>query len=305
MRLITLDRMSEEYSSSLKRLESWGVRVVGTRLDTYCKLLKNANAQERDGDESHQSDERFRNAIVEASDVIDITRLDSSLFVGSHVLEKLKQISGGNEFAEDEGADPGRDYAFEFACARDVHEHGHFGGFSSSAGDLLVSPGLWPIENKRISSLTKLEQRIRKARDQLQCGFKAGGPPGLIALDLSRPIRRTHGHLAAVSDDALIEATSKTLSAYIGKHLMRAIRPEDAARLGVLGIMVRYVSVGTAGDTSRIRRSTTWQLVSLHNDHSAENKLFLNIAALCGSAPIVDGTLEELVSARASMFSRQ
>ena len=179
---------------------------------------------------------------------------------------------------------------------------GQFGGFATSVGDVLIAPGLWPIENKRISSLARLALRTRKARDQLQRGFELGGPPGLIALDLSRPIRRRYGHLIESSDDALAEATSRTLTAYIGEHLMLALRPEDIARPGVLGIMVRYVSVGTSGDVSQIRRSTTWQLVSLHTDNSVENELFLKIAALCGSLPIVLGAKDELLSARASIF---
>lgn len=302
MRLMTLDDLVEEYSKALARLESWGVRVRGTRLDAYLKRLQRAASRELAGEETHQADDGFRNALIEASDIIDLARLDRELLADDHVLEKLRHVSDRREFAEDEGHDAARDYAFEFACAGELHASGRFAGFSTGAGDVLVAPDRWPVEVKRVSSLDRLRQRLRKARDQLQRGFEAGSPPGLIAVDLSRPIRRVHGHLAAESDHALVEATSRTLTAYIGEHLIGQLDPDDLARPGVLGIMVRYVSVGTAGAASSVRRSTTWQMVCLHPDGSPENDLFLRAGVLGGSAPIVDGTVEELFAARYSIL---
>lgn len=297
MQLMTLDYLVADYVQALVRLESWGVRVQNTRLATYLKLLRHAADRERAGDERHQADERFRNAVIEAADIVDIARLDGAMFEDDHVIGKLNRISDGREFADDEGPDQARDCAFEFACAGDLHAQGRFGGFSVDVGDVLVASGLWPVECKRISSLDRLPQRLRKARDQLQRGFETGSPPGFIAIDLSRPIRRAHGHLAAPSDEALCEATSTMLTAYLREHLMHALDPGEIARPGVLGAMVRHVSVGTAGEIANIRRSTTWQVVCVHADDTAENALFLDVAVLGGPVPMIPGTREELFSA--------
>src|SRR5687768_16526120 len=83
--------------------------------------------------------------------------------------------------------DPARNYAFEFSTAATAARHGRLIGFQS--GDLEVGPPPVPIECKRVSSLKRLGSNLAGARAQLV----SGGRAGIIAIDISTPIRQERG----------------------------------------------------------------------------------------------------------------
>jgi hypothetical protein len=291
--LFPLSDLRDQYAAALEWLKRQGVRVDGTRLARYLRTLTDAESAEQRGIEEHQTDPTFVNAIAEAADIIDVAKLDPAFFSDHHAAEKLRRISHGREIMPPDEADPAHDYAFEFATAWTLHEVDRFGGFSPHAGDLAIAPNGWPVECKRISSLARLEARLREARDQLQCAVAAGDPPGLTAIDLSTPIRAAQGHVSAADDDGLLEISSRQLTAYIGRYVLREDWLNALSRPENLGICVRYVSIGFSGDRASIRRNTIWQACCLHPEGSPENDLFLQLAAHCGRGELTDGTRED------------
>lgn len=295
--LLPLADFRQQYENALQTLASYGVKVSGTRLARYRTILRTAETQEACRIESHQGDLTFLNALVESAEVIKIAELDGQWFTADEVVRKLGKISHGPEVMAPEGFDHGRDCAFEFSTAAVLQTQGRFGGFSELGGDLTISAERSPAECKRISSLRCLEKRLREGRQQLDELVLAGSPPGVIAIDLTRPMRLALGPIVAADNDQLIEESQQRLAAYLERHVLREKHHKALAASSTLGILVRYVAVGIAGDLANVRTSTIWQACSLHPDTSEENRIFENLAVGFGPGPLRSGTREELIAA--------
>jgi hypothetical protein len=282
---IGLADFSQQFDDAVRHLQALGVRIGGTRIDRYQAILRRAVAAEARGNVRHQTDPWFVNAVVEASELIDISTLETSELVGDHVREKVLALASGPDVVAPNGNDPARDYGFEFTTAARAKANGWLRGFPE-IGDVSVGQTeSAPVECKRISSLKKIAHRLKDARDQLEAGVRAGLGAGVIALDLTRPIRLHQGPIAAEDEDSLVESAERQLTAYVARRLMRPYFG-DLQRPGVLGVLVRYVAVGTAGDPGNIRRSTVWQACSLYPDESNENQQFLAIGRFLGPEPV-------------------
>jgi hypothetical protein len=303
MILLSLGDFQSQLDAAAKKLQRLGVRIGGTRIARYQKIIGKALTAESQGNIAHQSDPSFVNALIESSELIDIAALDEHYFAEHHVREKLLRLSSGPEVMAPEGNDPGRNYSFEFSTAARASANGRLHGFAGS-GDLAVEPGPRPIECKRISSLRQLEHRLRDARDQLIDHVKLGAQPGVIAVDLTRPIRLEQGVIDGWDDDAMMQTAENHLTAYIARHLIRKKYIDAIAVPAVLGILVRYVACGTAGDAGHIRRSTVWQACSLHPEESTENEQFISTTDFLGPEPVRGITWPEIQAAMAAVDPR-
>lgn len=297
LHLQPLAQLYQEYLTALDALQDMGVRIDGTRLARYSEILDRAIIAEQSELTEHQQDNGFLNAIIEAVDITDIAALNPNVFQDGEVLRKLRQVSDGREFMSVEGSDRARDYAFEFSAAAALHRKNQFGGFSPNGGDITVGRERWPAECKRLSSLNRLEQRLRKARTQLDGQqYEFGGPPGVIVIDLTKPIRFAQGPINSTTEDELEETAESHLTAYIARYF----RPqwiEMLASPATLGIMIRYISVGTVVEASSVRRCTVWQAISLHGDDMDENSTFMQIADCFGPGPLRNITTNEISEA--------
>ncbi len=287
------------YCDSLAWYAALGGRVEGTRLAAYRAIIDRAVNAEAIGDERHQADPAFVNSLVEATDLIDIASLDQAAFATPHAMTKLHKLSSGPVGMRPTGHDPARDYAFEFASAHMLQRHGAFGGFGA-AGDVLQTPGPYPWECKRLGSLQQIESRCRIARKQLELTSAQGALPGIVAIDLSRPLRDRHGLLLAADEDALMAETQRVLTAYIRRYVIPATLRVLLGRSAVLGVFVRFASVGRAGGVESIRRSTTWQIVMVHPPGTPNDLAFRQVSLSTGE--IVDGDMAELDAAAISVF---
>lgn len=276
-----------------------GVRVTNGRLQSYRKRIAQAVANEvRDPDRvlPHQSDPAFLNALLEASEIIEIATLDTNMLSNHHTLTKLRQLVRGLEVLDPTKDDPARNYAFEFSTAALAALQHKLVGFS--AGDLEVGPPAYPVECKRVSSLKRLGSSIADARAQLV----AGGRAGIIALDLTAPIRAERGiAVPCHSEDAQRSMVDQELEAYLARHLEGA-HLESAVDPAVLGIVIRHRLVGSVGAAHNIRTSRTWHLFTLH-DGGPLDREFVAAAGFLGDMPIVEGTSNDLAAARKVIFN--
>jgi len=295
--LIKLSDFLRQYDSALDWLNRHGVRTHNTRLDIYRRVIGNAVQEEAQGRVEHQQQPQFFNAVVEASEIIDIAQLDDAHLADQEVHRKLKSISGGGEEMAAEGFDEARDNAFEFHTAAVLQAQGQFGGFSQLNGDLTIGSERYPAECKRVSSWNSLKNRLRDAREQLKVLVEKGSEPGVIVIDLTRPIRAAHGQIVASTDDQLGDEAERRLAAYLKEHVMTEENVEMLTCPSVLGVIAKCRSAGVVGDSSNIRRSVEWQACSLHDDDSEENQLFRRIATAFGPGELRQGSREELVDA--------
>lgn len=294
----TLELFLDAYRQALAKLASRGVNTTNGRLLRYRKELESALAREQREPEAwhpHQGSPEFLNALLEASEIIGIARLGDTHFADHHVRTKFRKLGSGPELMDPTRDDPARNYAFEFATAS-VAESNH-GLLGFRAGDLEVGPPACPIECKRISSLARFGDNLAAARDQLI----ANGRPGIIAIDLTTPIRHQQGLVVhSESEDALRLRADQELSAYLKQHMRRHI--ERAVDPAVLGVVFRNVVVGSVGSPGQIRAARTWQLCRVHEDDHPLSAQFDSSMDWLGSAPIVSGTRGELEAASHAVF---
>lgn len=301
MELITLSEYIGIYADALARLKSLGVKLKRPgRLDAYLALLERMADAEQRGDESHQGSAQALNLFLETSDIIAIATLEARWLSRPELVARLRSIARGPTFLSADRFDPGRDAAFEFSLAARLQANGEFGGFSEKDGDLTVGDARWPLECKRISSMRALEKRLREARKQLESLYAAGEPPGVIAIDLSSAINSSLGEIEGINDDdirAHTEArmTNQIFNFWRGRSDLRESLRTDA----VLGVLARYVAVGTSGSPENVRTQTSLQLLELHAEGTEQHSKFLEVAELVNSAPLVQGTLGDVARARA------
>lgn len=281
MQLFSLEEHSRRLEAALQRLAPFGLRVAtSSRFHRYVSILRGAYAAEADGDFAHQSDEKFVNAVIEADDIIAIASLDDRWLSEPLVREKLRQIGKGKEFAGASGFDPARDLQFELSAAATFARRGALGGFLVAGGDFAVAPKMWPAECKRITSLSEMIGRLADGRDQL-----AGGSPGMLLADLTRPMRADLGPLRAASDAELEAKVHRLLAGYMPLHVDMHQLIERLERPEVLGLAVRYVAYGHVGEgdaQDHVRTSTSWQLYMLHADDSPATAEFDRATAALG-----------------------
>lgn len=297
--LASLSEFLRQYDVALEWLHHQGVRTRNTRLATYRRVITRAEQEEARGRLAHQQRPELSNAVIEASEIIEIAQIDDAHLQDPEVLRKLRSISGGPEAMAPEGFDRARDNAFEFHTAAVLQKQREFGGFSQQNGDLTVTPERYPAECKRVSSLKSLRDRLRDGRDQLNRLVGEGTPSGVIVIDLTRPIRMAHGRIVAASDDQFQHEAEQRLIAYLPEHVMTQQNIESLSYASVAGVIARCLSAGIVGETSNIRRSVVWQACSLHANGSPEDALFQRIATAFGPGELRQGTREELEDAMA------
>lgn len=281
---IALSEFSQRLGEAVQRLSARGVRIGGTRIARYQKIILKAVVDEERGKSDHQERPEFANAVVEASELIDISTLPDEVLSQEHVSSKLRWISKGPEAMAPEGSDPGRDYAFEFSTAARAEANSRLNGFHVS-GDLVIAPSV-ALECKRISSVAQLNRRVKEARDQIADRHNQGESAGIIAVDVTRPLRVLHGLVDAAHAEALVEEAERQLTAFMAQHFLREVELERISTPAVLGVLVRYLAAGYAGERAQLRRSTVWQAVSLHAEDSHLNHDFYAASEFLGPEPM-------------------
>lgn len=295
--LISLSDFLREYDVALEWLGGHGVRTHGTRLAAYRRIMVRADQDEVHGRFQNQHRPELVNAVIEASEIIEIAQIDEVHLATADVLDKLKRISGGPVTMAPHPADQARDYSFEFHTAAVLQRQAEFRGFSRQGGDLMVTAEGYPAECKRLSSLDSLRNRLRDGKEKLSRLVLDGSPPGVIVIDLTRPIRMAHGPIVVASDEQFLQEAERRLIAYLPEYVSTARNIGSLACPPVLGVIVRCLSAGTVGEHINIRRSVVWQACSVHADESTEDVLFCRVARAFGPGELRKGTRDEIVDA--------
>jgi len=299
---LPLEEFVAKFEESVARLEHFGLRIGSTRIARYLKVLRSAIVAERKDNIAHQRHPSFVNALIEASEFIDIAAMHDVHLSSPRAQEKLTRISSGPEVMSPIGHDPARDYAFELSTAARADANDLFSGFPET-GDLIVGGPATPVECKRLSSVAQFDRRLREARNQLAARVGSGELPGVIAMDLTRPIRVAHPLIDAQNEDELVRIASDQLTAFIARHLAPESTMEGIRVPSVLGVCVRYLAAGTAGDAGHIRRAIDWQMISVHEEDSAENGAFLESMKFLGPEPFNEISNEKIEAALAAIES--
>ena len=166
---------------------------------------------------------------------------------------------------------------------------------------MIVAEDRYPAECKRVSSLNSLRRRLSDGKAKLNRLMQEGSPPGVIAVDLTRPIRMAHSTIEVASDEQFLREAERRLIAYLREHVMTERNIASLECPQVLGVMARCLSAGAVGGAANIRRSVVWHGCSVHGDDSPEDVLFRRVARAFGPGELREGTLEEIIDATAQV----
>lgn len=290
----TLRDFLAAYEDALAFLKDLRVDSRQGRLDDYRTRLRNAVLAEQKAPEAshaHQSDETFQYVLLEAREIIDIATLGVRFLQGRETLTKLRGLRKGQTLPDPTKDDPARNYAFEFSAAATAARRERLLGFE--AGDFQIGPEGYPVECKRISSLARLGQNLRDAKNQL----KARGRPGIIAIDLTSPIRAEQGLTRICSCELeLRQSVDNELTAYLFRHFNgRAL--DGVIDPMVLGLIFHHRLIGSVGSPHEIRLARTWQAFRVHGVDNKLNHLFDAATSWLADGGRVEASEGDLVSA--------
>lgn len=283
----TLDLL-HRYRAAIDRLRAYGLRSnTQDRLHRYARVIARLGPIEHDAmvDEERKS---LANALCEASIFLDIASLPSAYLAA--VQAKLVMLNAGNEFEDVEHPDRARDAAVELQVAARCNVRGCLGDPATNRGDLLVrvASGQYPAEVKRVSSVERVRQRVKEAADQLTPTGQE--PCGIITLDVSASARSNFDFIEAADPSEFLDVAFQQLASFVRHYVIGGLEWEDVAREGVLGLIVRHVAYGWAGNQANVRRSIVTQAIRVALEGSHEDAQFTEIATSIETGELVGGT---------------
>lgn len=264
------------YREALDRLRSFGLQChAQDRLHEYVRTIECLGPRDH---EKLPADEResLVNALGEASIFVDVASLPDDYLAA--VSEKLRQLNAGPVREDTTLPDRARDAASELQFAARCATTGHLGAPATTRGDVLVrvDGGEYPAEVKRISSIERIRQRVKKAAAQLKP--EGADPSGVIVLDVGACMRRPFGFIHPTNAEDFTDIAYQQLLSFVRHRVVSALKLNDVQRPGVLGLIVRSVAFGWVDGGELVRRSVVTQAMPVVDEGSHEDLLFRGIA---------------------------
>jgi hypothetical protein len=150
--------------------------------------------------------------------------------IDSNTLDLLKKISGGSDHPDDESAAAAREHQYELYLGTVLRRAGVTA--RHGAPDLAATwrSKTFFIEAKRPSSISRVDDRLRKAVHQI----RRLPSPGIIALSLDQVLRPAHGILGVRGPDDLAPAVELLIQQFEFEHahvLRKRLANEPVAAL--------------------------------------------------------------------------
>ena len=283
-----------DYRSALEKLRNFGLQHNGTRLERYERTLQRCVEDEKRGSDEHHGQPSLLNALIESNEILLAATLPVHALETRAALLRIKVVSKGTDVVTRDGNDPGRDALVELSTAAALNSVGDFGFFTEDAYDISTRVDQTPIECKRITSVKSIRNRLRDARIQLSTAASDGENPGVIVMDLTRPIYVQSGVLSSASDEDLMDEAESRLRSYLANYVFNPKILSTIDSSSVLGLLVRATFIGVSGERMNARRFVSWQALCTHPDESEETERFLLIASKFSPKKKRRGTTEDL-----------
>jgi hypothetical protein len=237
------DASIEKLNEVVDWINGLGIRSAATRLMGYKKFIAEFYRVlgTEDASESHLY--QFAQAQRE---IFELVRLKEALQTqeGTHLLQRLKQVTSGLPFRSARIHDPARDISFELSIAGRFLKAGLEVDFSQIADVVVRSdPYTIYVECKRITSEKQVEKRIAEAYQQASrriASSNSSRAKGFCAFEVSEVINPQLEMYAVGGPRSFQYQTSRQLANYV---LSKKSIVQRRSKRGVLGSLFQHIAL--------------------------------------------------------------
>lgn len=261
-----------DYLAAIEWMKALGIKLELGRTIHYEKVLRRwkdayLSASDAQGREVFPD---FVSSVAEIAEFVNIHKAFQNVPVAqlSVIADKLRRGVNGPIAAVDETPDStaARNFLFEAGVAARAH-HPEQG--VEAILDARIDTGIrvgrskiW-VECKRVTSLGKLEQNVRKACAQLETHLGAqigSGHRGMIAIDITKIINRGDQLFVSRNDQELIDSTQRMLDDFIRSHAELWQRIYASKNRKIIGTIFRLTFMATSEARRLLVHTTQWAL---------------------------------------------
>ena len=264
------ETLSEDYQNALRWMSGLGVKISPGRTQHYSKVIEHWKTAYKSASEQEGKD-FFPDFVSTASEISDFVDIYKSLYLEpkcnlEHIAFKLqKGVNGPIHSAEETSkSSTARNYIFEALVAARCHApNSSVNAILDAQSDTGIKVGskkIW-VECKRITSLSKLEANVRKAKGQLikVLSSKTGSSHrGVVAIEFSKVLNEGDKILVKEDDAILQESTKQIMDLFIRQYSNYWEKVYKSKTPKIIGTMLRFSTMATSEGRGLLVRVSEW-----------------------------------------------
>lgn len=264
------EKIFQDYSDALEWMQFIGINIRPGRTKYYKKILGRWKDVYKDASESESKTifPHFVSSMFEVHDFIDIHRAfrDVSTLRLASIIDKLQKGVNGpiNANEETPKSTTARNFLFEATVAARAHrpQSGVEAILNavSDTGIKIDNNKLW-IECKRVTSVKKIEENVRKASSQLENILQkqnGAGHRGIVALDVTKILNSGDQIYISPNDAQLVSAVDRMMDDFIkiNSNIWQELYKRRDRR--VIGTLVRFSFMATSESRNLLVHASQW-----------------------------------------------
>ncbi|WP_076419521.1 hypothetical protein [Colwellia sp. UCD-KL20] len=252
----------KNYSDALLWMEKIGVKFSSGRTQHYKKLISHWKdhykvATKKEGNIIFPD---FVSSIFEIHNFIDIYKAFQNTPNNQlvHIVEKLQKGINGpiNSAEESPKSTAARNFLFEASFAARAHRPANnvlaILDAVSDTGIKIDNKKLW-VECKRITTVGKIEDNVKKACKQLESTLKnksGSGHRGIVAIEVTKLFHSGDQILVSENDTQLKNSIDKMMDNFIYKYSEIWQKLFDLSNNKIIGLVIQFAFMATSESRS-------------------------------------------------------
>lgn len=264
------EKIFQDYSDALEWMKNIGIKIEPGRTKHYKKVISHWKDSYRGASESEGKSifPDFVSSMFEVHDFIDIHRAFREVPVSrlQSIIDKLQKGVNGpiNAHEETPKSTAARNFLFEATVAARAHRPQSgveaILNAASDTGIKIDKNKLW-IECKRVTSIKKIEENVRKASSQLEniIGKQNGsGHRGIVALDITKILNSGDQIYVSQNDAQLVSSVDRMMDDFIKNHSNVWQELYKRRDRKVVGTLVRFSFMATSESRNLLVHASQW-----------------------------------------------
>lgn len=286
----------EDYVAAIEWMKGLGVNLQAGRTQHYERVLRHWKDAYRTAtaEEGQQMFPDFVSSMSEIYEFVNIHKAFASVEAPllKSIVEKLRKGVNGPINATDEtpNSTAARNFLFEAGVAAKAHKPGRgveaILDARSDTGIRIGQKKLW-VECKRVTSIDKLEQNLRKACSQLAqvlASEVGSGHRGIVAMDISKLLNRGDMIYVSNNDQQLVSSVQRMLDTFIAEHEKLWARIYARKDRKIIGTIFRMSFMASSEARNILVHSMQWGLSPAPGISDADFQMLRKLAQALDSS---------------------
>jgi len=293
----TYSAVFDQYSAAMRWMSKLGIKLRPGRTSHYEKVIGHWKDAYRTAtaDEGQRAFPDFVSSMYEVYDFVSIYQAFKG--VPAHqlesIIEKLRKGVNGpiNILDETPDSTAARNFLFEAAVAAKAHRPNKgieaIFDATSDTGISVNKRKLW-VECKRVTSVGRIENNVRKASSQLEtilAGAVGAGHRGIVALDVSKILNPGDEIFVAHSDRELLASVDRLMKQFIDEHSYIWQRIYERRNKKIIGTIVKCSFMASSEASNLLVYASQWGMNPRLGIAASDEQLQRQLAATLETAP--------------------